>query len=272
MRPTAEGPIDVGALRLGVEDHGDGPTLLFIHGFPLDRTLWAHQVAALAGWRRVAPDLRGFGSTVAPEGGRRIATYADDLVALLDRLGVRRAVVVGLSMGGYVAFDLVRRHRDRVAGLILMDTRAEADGSDARMARDQLIALARSEGVRAVGERMLPRLVGHSTRQTAPRLVERVREMIMRASLTGVLAALEAMRDREDATTVLGDIDVPTLVVVGEEDELTPPAVARRMADGIRSAGMTLVPGAGHLAPLESPAAVTRACAEFLASIREQVA
>lgn len=262
----------VGEVTLAADVRGDGPALLFIHGFPLDRALWAHQVASLAGWRRIAPDLRGLGTSEAPESGYSMAAYADDLVRLLDRLEVRRAVVAGLSMGGYVAFEMLRRHRERVAGLMLMDTRAEADGAEARATREQMIVLARTEGVRAVAERLLPRLVGRSTQQTQPHLVEQVREMMVRAPLPGVVGALGAMRDRADATPLLPEIAVPTLVVVGQEDEMTPPAVARALTDAIPSAAMTVIPGAGHLAPLEAPTAVTRVCAEFLEAMREGVA
>lgn len=270
--PGGEVGFPVGDVTLAADVRGDGPTLLFVHGFPLDRTLWAHQVATMAGWRRIAPDLRGLGASQAPEGGYSMAAYADDLAHLLDRLGIRHAVVVGLSMGGYVAFEMLRRHRDRVAGLILMDTRAEADGAEARAARDQMIALAQAEGVRAVAERLLPRLVGRSTQQTQPHLVEQVREMMARSPLPGVVGALGAMRDRADATPLLADITVPTLVVVGQEDEMTPPATARALTDAIPSAAMTVIPGAGHLAPLEAPTAVTRVCAEFLEAMREGVA
>jgi YbgC/YbaW family acyl-CoA thioester hydrolase len=263
---------DVGGVTLAADLRGDGPALLLVHGFPLDRTLWAHQVATLAGWRRIAPDLRGLGLSDVPAEGYSMAAYADDLAGLLDRLGERRAVIVGLSMGGYVAFEMLRRHRERIAGLILVDTRAEADAPEAKADRDQMIALAREDGVRAVARRMLPRLLGRSTQHAQPRLVERVREMMARAPLAGVVGAVAAMRDREDATPLLAGIGVPTLVIVGQEDEMTPPPVARAMTAAIPSAAMTVIPGAGHLTPLEEPTAVTRVCAEFLEAMRERVA
>jgi len=263
---------DLGEVSLAADVRGEGPALLLIHGFPLDRTLWAHQVAALAGWRRIAPDLRGLGASDVPGEGYEMAAYADDLVMLLDRLGVRRAVVAGLSMGGYVAFEMLRRHRDRIAGLILLDTRADADGPEARENRDDLAAVAQSEGARAVAERLLPRLVGRSTQQTQPHLVEQIREMMAQAPTAGIVGALLAMRDRPDATPLLGAIGLPTLVVVGQEDELTPPSLAREMAGAIPSAALRIIPGAGHLSPLEAPTAVTRVCAEFLEAVREDAA
>jgi YbgC/YbaW family acyl-CoA thioester hydrolase len=260
---------EVGAVTLSVDIRGDGPALLLVHGFPLDRTIWMHQVATLSGWRRIAPDLRGLGEADAPEGGYSMGTYADDLARLLDKLRISRAVVAGLSMGGYVAFELLRRHRDRVAGLILCDTRAEADTPEAKQGRDAMIELARARGAAAVAERMIPKLLGRITRQSQPPLVQRVTEMIARAPVAGIVGALEALRDRPDSTALLPTITVPTLVVVGQDDELTPPATARAMAGAIPNAAMTTIPGAGHVSPLEAPTAVSRVMAEFLEAVRE---
>lgn len=260
---------DVGHVTLAVDSRGDGPALLLLHGFPLDRTIWGHQLATLTGWRRIAPDLRGLGASEAPADGYSMAVYADDLVRLLDRLRVGKAVVAGLSMGGYVAFELLRRHPERIAGLILCDTRAEADSPEAQRGRDDSAALVESQGTGPLAERMLPRLLGRTTQQTQPQLVQQVREMITRAPAAGVAGALRAMRDRPDSTDLLGAIAVPTLVVVGQEDEITPAAAARRMTDAIPSAQMTTIAGAGHVAPLEAPTAVSRVFAEFLSAVRE---
>jgi pimeloyl-ACP methyl ester carboxylesterase len=262
---------DVGRVTIAADVRGDGPALLLVHGFPLDRSLWAHQVATLAGWRRIAPDLRGLGATVAPDDDYSIAAYADDLIGLLDRLRVSRAVVAGLSMGGYVAFEMVRRYRDRVAGLILCDTRADADGPEGRASRDAMIALAQEQGVGVVAERLLPRLLGRTTQLTQPHVVEQVREMMTRAPVAGVVGALQAMKERPDSTPLLPSIGVPTLVVVGQEDEMTPPAIAKVMTGAIPSAAMTVIAGAGHLSPLESPTAVSRVMAEFLEHVRDAV-
>ncbi|HWO88913.1 MAG TPA: alpha/beta fold hydrolase [Gemmatimonadales bacterium] len=254
----------VGDITLAADVRGDGPVLILVHGFPLDRTIWRHQVATLSGWRRVAPDLRGFGFSEAPASGYSLSAYADDLVGLLDRLKVPRAVFAGLSMGGYVLFELLRRHRDRVAGLVLCDTKAEADTPDGKKGRDEMIALARERGTDAIADRMVARVLGRTTQRTQPQLVAQVREMIIRTPVAGVVGALEAMRDRPDSRELLSTITVPTLVIVGEEDELTPPAAARAMTEAIPSAAMTTIPGAGHIAPLEAPTAVSRVLAEFL--------
>jgi pimeloyl-ACP methyl ester carboxylesterase len=144
---------------------------------------------------------------------------------------------------------------------------ADPDTPDGRKGRDALIEVARTQGPAAVAEHLLPRLLGRSTQRTQPQVVERVREMARRAPVPGIIGALTAMRDRADSTPHLGAIDVPTLVVVGEEDELTPPAMARQMTSAIPSAAMTTIPGAGHLAPLEAPTAVSRVIAEFLEAV-----
>lgn len=266
-RPGETARHDVGGLALAVEARGDGPALLLVHGFPLDHALWAHQVAALSHWRRVAPDLRGAGASDVPDTGYSMASYADDLAHLLDQLRIERAVVAGLSMGGYIAFEMVRRHRARVAGLILVDTRADADAPEGRKGRDEMIELARTQGAAAIAERLVPRLLGRSTQQTQPNVVEQLRTMIARTPIAGMVGALGAMRDRPDSTPQLATIDVPTLVVVGAEDDVTPPAAARAMASAIPSATLTTIPGAGHLSPMEAPTAVTRVMAEFLEAL-----
>lgn len=257
---------DVGDVTLGVDVRGDGPAVLFIHGFPLDRTIWKHQVSTLSGWRRIAPDLRGLGSSDVAR-TYSMAAYADDMVRLLDRLRIQKAVVAGLSMGGYVAFEMWRRYRDRISGLMLCDTRADADTADGKRRREEMIRLVESKGSAAVADQMISRVLGRTTLQINAPLVQQVRDMMNKASPEGIAGALRAMRDREDSTALLGTIDVPTLVVVGSEDELTPPAVAKAMTAAIPGATMTTIPTAGHITPLESATAVSRVFAEFLESV-----
>lgn len=266
-RPGEMVRCDIGEVTLAVDVRGEGPALLLVHGFPLDRSLWTHQVATLTGWRRIAPDLRGFGASDAPADGYSMATYAEDLVRLLDRLRVSTAVIAGLSMGGYIAFEILRRYRARVAGLILADTRADADSDEGRRGRDEMAALAASEGATALAGRLVPRLLGRSTQQTQPQLVRPLHETIARAPVAGIVGALRAMRDRPDSTALLASIDVPTLIVVGQEDELTPPELSKAMTAAIPSAAMTIIPAAGHLAPLEAPTAVSRVFGEFLEAV-----
>jgi len=257
---------DVGEVTLGVDIRGDGPALLFIHGFPLDRTIWKHQVSTLSGWRRIAPDLRGLGTSDVAK-NYSMAAYADDMVRLLDRLRVQKAVVAGLSMGGYIAFEMVRRYKDRISGLILCDTKAEADSPEGKRGREEMIKLVESKGTAAIADQMISKVLGKTTLQINAPLVQQVREMMTKASPEGIAGALRAMRDREDSTPLLKTIDVPTLVVVGSEDELTPPPVAKAMASAIPGASMTTIPTAGHISPLESSTAVSRVFSEFLESL-----
>ena len=253
-----------GSRTVGYDDVGTGMPLVFIHGFPHHRGLWAPQVDALARRARcIAPDLRGFGEST-PLAPVSVEAYADDVVALLDHLEVGPAVFVGLSMGGYVALALWRRHRARCDALVLADTRASADDDAARAKRHELIALARQQGSEAIAEAMLPGMVGKSTRERAPEVVARVDAMLRAAPVDGILGALEAMLARPDATPDLPGIDVPTLVVVGAEDVLTPPAAARALAAAIPGARLEVIDGAGHVSNVERPAAFNYVVGEFL--------
>ncbi|HEY9443689.1 MAG TPA: alpha/beta fold hydrolase [Gemmatimonadales bacterium] len=259
----------VNGVTLAVEVRGEGPAVLFVHGYPFDRSIWSHQIAALDGYRRIAPDLRGMGTSDAPDLGYSMEIYAADLAALLDVLGADEVVLCGLSMGGYIAFEFLRRWRSRVRGLVLMDTRAEADSAEARKARDAAAALARERGAEAVTESLLPRVLGRTTRTGASITAERVRGMMSSTPVPGLVGALAAMRDRPDSSPLLPELaGLPTLVLVGEEDELTPPDTARALADRIPGARLVTVPGSGHLPPVERPVETTRALVEFLRSLR----
>jgi YbgC/YbaW family acyl-CoA thioester hydrolase len=260
--------IAVNGVNLAVDVRGQGPAVLFIHGFPFDHTIWEHQLSHLDGWVRIAPDLRGMGQSDAPDLGYSMATYADDLLALLNSLGVERVVLCGLSMGGYVAFEILRRARDRVRGLVLMNSRAEADSPEARKARDASSAQAREGGAAAIAAAMLPRILAAGATTGNPALVERVRQMMEATPVAGMLGAITSLRDRPDSTTLLPTLDgLPTLVIVGEEDQMTPPALSQSMADLMPGSRLIVVPGAGHLTPMERPEVATTAVAEFLAQI-----
>ncbi|MDQ2669220.1 MAG: alpha/beta fold hydrolase [Gemmatimonadota bacterium] len=272
MTARAVGDVDVrrmtvNGVSLAVDVRGDAtmPALLLVHGFPLDRTMWAPLLDALDGTFRIAPDLRGFGRSDAPDLGYSMATYADDLVALLDSLGVDRAVICGLSMGGYIAFELARRSRERLLGLVLMDTRADADSPEARRNRDATAQQARERGPAPIADAMMGRLLSERTPRV---LAERVRAMIMHTPVAGLTGALGAMRDRADSTPLLGELDgIRTLVVVGEDDSITPPAVAREMAAGIPGARLEVISGAAHLPPLEQPRTTAKLIAEFVTQV-----
>ena len=267
-RPSGE-PIDritVNGVSLAIETRGSGPAVLFVHGFPLDRTIWRHQLDTLTGYRRISLDLRGMGRSDAPDLGYSMATYADDLVALLDALGEQQVVLCGQSMGGYIAFEFLRRYRERVRGLVLMDTRAEADSAEGRKARDTLIGRVREQGAIAAAEAMLPRFF---TPTVPPEIIQSIREMILGTPVSGIVGALSAMRERPDSTPLLATlVGIPTLVVVGQEDIITPPVLAEAMAGALPEGRLVEIPGAGHLPCVEQPVPTTRALLKFLQSLR----
>ena len=269
-RGTARDPLRVAAdgAELAVEVRGEGAPVVFIHGFPFDRTMWRHQLAGLSRWKRIALDLRGAGASSAPANGYSVARYADDVVQVLDALGIDRAVVCGLSLGGYILFDLLRRHAGRIRAAVLCNTKATADSPEAKRGRDEMAALAEREGVGAVAERLLPQLLAPATVAAQPDVVTHLRDMIDRTPLPGLVGALRALRDRPDSTPMLGSIGVPVLAVAGADDKIAPVDVMRAMAAAIPGAQFAVIPAAGHLAPLEQPLATSRVVADFLDAVR----
>ena len=256
-----------GGLELAYDEAGTGTPLLLAHGWPLDRTMWAGQVGGLGAHARVlAPDLRGFGgSSVRPP--YTIDQYADDMVAFLDALGLARAIVCGLSMGGYVAFSMLRRHRDRVRALVLADTRATPDTDEARENRRKQIALIEQEGMSALADRQLEPMLGRTTLERQPELAGSVRRTMASIPPEGAIGALRAIADRPDSTAMLASIDVPTLVVGGAEDGITPPSVLRAMAERIPGSRVEIVEQVGHVCPLERPAEFNHVVSEFLGAL-----
>ncbi len=246
----------------------DRPVLLLVHGFPLDSRMWSAQLEGLAGEARlIAPDLRGHGRSDAPAGPYTVEGHADDLAALLDLLGIEQAIVAGLSMGGYVAFAMWRRHAARVAGLALLDTRAEPDTPAGRANRDAGIALIRERGVPALADDLLPKVVAPVSLRDGV-LTGRVRTMMADQPALGMIGALGALRDRPDSVPTLATISVPCLVVVGAEDQLTPPEDARKMAARIGGADMAVIGDAGHMSPMENPAAVNEVLTTFIRRVQ----
>jgi len=246
---------------------GEGPAVLLLHAFPLDLFMWDAQVAALAATRRVVRfDARGFGESAPGDGALTMERIADDGAGLLDLLGIEKAVVGGCSMGGYAAFAFVRRHPQRLAGVVLQDTRAGADTVEARANRATLAAKVLAEGASAAVEAFLPKLVGETTRRERPALVASLRERILATSPRGIANALSGLAARADSRETLPTIAVPTLVLVGAEDVLTPPGEAATMAAAIPKARLDVIPGAGHLANLEDPGATNAALRAFFAA------
>jgi 3-oxoadipate enol-lactonase len=240
-------------------------TLLFLHAFPLSARMWEPQLGlAEHGWHVIAPDLRGFGNGGSDPSADAMDDYAADLIDLLDALHVHDAVVGGLSMGGYVAFALFRLAPRYIKGLILADTRPHADSAEALEGRRRMLTLLADGGIDAVAAEMVPKLLGETTRRGRVDVVERVRRLIGENGPTAVSGALHAMMTRADSTPLLANIHCPTLILVGEEDTLTPPAVAEELRQKVAGAELVVLPGAGHLSNLEAPRAFNRALAHFL--------
>ncbi len=257
--------IRVGEIELSYRDEGDGPPVVLLHGFPFSSRLWAPQIEGLrSGHRVIAPDLRGFGRSPVVPGPYRMETLADDVAGLMDALGLARAAVAGLSMGGYVAFELYRRHPGRVARLMLADTRAEPDDEEGRARRARMAERARAEGTGAIVDGMIPKLVAPATLEERPEIVRELRAIMEEVDPEAVAAALEGMAERADSRPLLAEISVPVLVIVGAEDAITPPAVARAMVEAIPDARLEVVASAGHVSNLERPEAFNAAILDVL--------
>jgi 3-oxoadipate enol-lactonase len=260
------------ATYLAYEGRGHaGPPFLLVHGFPLDRSMWRGQIDGLAPYARVvALDLPGFGASAPAVDGARAFTMeamAEHVIAVADALGFDRFILGGLSMGGYVAFALLRRYRARVLGLALLDTRAEGDSSEAKRGRLETAERATSEGTAFLVERTVANLLAPRTMSERPDLKNGAELMVRRASAAGVAAAQRGMADRRDVRAELAKIDVPTLVGVGADDVITPPEGARTMAQAIRGAQLAVIPNAGHLAPFEQPEATNVALRKLIRKV-----
>lgn len=248
---------------LYVRDAGSGPAIVLLHAFPLSSRMWEPQLEALSGrFRVVAPDLAGFGLSWAPDSTFSLADHAHALELTLDDLQIDELVLVGLSMGGYVAFPLLERLGTRVRGLVLANTRATADDEATANERHRLAAEVEAEGVDVAAEELLPRLVGASTTRDRPELVDRVHALVLENKEPGVAGALRAMAARRDWTSRLGRIACPVLVIASEEDAIVTPAAARKMAARIPDARVEILPG-GHLSNLEAAADFDRVLADF---------
>jgi pimeloyl-ACP methyl ester carboxylesterase len=256
-------------LTLVYQTAGRGRPLLFIHGYPLSRKLWAGQLRGLAPHAQaLAPDLPGFGDSAPQPGPCTVERLADDCVAFLEALGIAQpAVVCGLSMGGYVALAFYRKYAARTAGLILAATRPGADTAEGKAARDKTAALAQEHGAEAIAKAMLPKMFAPATYTAHPELVERGRQIMLSASTPGIVGALQAMRDRPDATPLLAKIKVPTLIVHGAQDQIMPLSEPETMHRLIANSHLVILPKSGHLPNLEQPRAFNQAIRNFLGTL-----
>ena len=260
----------VNGASIDYRDEGTGLPIVFIHAFPLNQTMWDEQVAALKNrYRTITLDLRGFGHSDAPPGPYLMDQMASDVRGLLSLLNIDQAVLVGLSMGGYIALAFYRSYPDAVRALVLADTRSSADTHEARSRRINSAARAEKEGSDAIAEDMVPLLLGRTSLETRPLIVEQVREMIRANSPHGIAGAQRGMSVRRDSTYILPGIDFPVLIIVGSEDGLTPPEEAENLRSGIPGARIRIIANAGHLSNLEQPGAFNDELVAFLGSLEQ---
>jgi pimeloyl-ACP methyl ester carboxylesterase len=244
--------------------------VLLVHAFPLGAAMWEGQVKALpAGWRLIAPDLRGFGGSTIdePDESPRIDDYARDALDLLADLRIDTAVVGGMSMGGYVTMAVLRRQLSIASAVVLFDTRATADSPEGRANRRSMLALVDREGPSGVARDMMPRLLGATTHAQRPTVEAVVRRLIKQQSPAAIRGGIMRMMERPDSREVVARVSVPTLIVVGEEDLLTPVEDSRQLHALIAGSELVIVPRAGHLANLECPEPFNEALSAFLSRL-----
>jgi pimeloyl-ACP methyl ester carboxylesterase len=254
----------VNGVTLAYSDTGIGLPIIFLHAFPLNRTMWAKQEAALSPrFRVITIDLRGHGESDAPLWHYHLDQAAEDVRALLDHLSIQQAMFVGLSMGGYILLAFHRKYADRVKGMVLADTKAQADTPEGKAGRFQMAQIAYKQGPSAIADLMLPKLLSPATIQSRPELVQQVRTMIEGNQISGIAGDLMAMEERPDSVPFLRQITCPTRIIVGELDQATPLSDAQLMAGQIPGAKLAIISNAAHLANLEQPEAFTKIVTEL---------
>lgn len=261
--------IQVNDINLAYDDLGNGPAVLLIHGFPLNRQMWQPQLQPLAdaGYRVIAPDLRGFGASDAPAGAYNMDLLADDIVALLDALKIDRAVIGGMSMGGYVLMNLLERHPDRVRAACFIATRSLADDEAGKARRTAMAAEAERLGANPVIKMFAELLFADGTSNTRPELIARVTSWMRATNPKGLAGGLLAMRDRKDFTPMLPKVEQPSLVIAGAEDRAAPLEVAHILIEGLHGCRSTVIEHAGHMLNMEQPELFNRTLIDFLKSL-----
>jgi len=259
----------IDGITVGYTDQGNGTPLVFIHAFPLSKTMWQPQVDALKDtYRVITIDLGGHGESDIVLWNDTLDDYAKNVIRLLDHLGIVQAVFVGLSMGGYTLFSIYRHYADRVKALVLADTRAQADTEEGKAGRQSMAEVAFKDSASAIADLMLPKLLAPATIEQRPEIVEQVRQMILQTSTAGIVVDLVAMAARPDSTDLLSTITCPTLVIVGEDDQATPVAESQYIAQRIPGSTFVTIPQAGHLSNFEQPAAFNQALNSFFGKCR----
>ena len=243
----------------------NGVPIIFIHGFPFSHEMWKPQLDAfLSGFRAIAYDVRGHGQSDVGDGQFSIEFFVDDLIALMDKLSIPKAILCGLSMGGYIALRTIERFPDRVKGLILADTKSESDGNEARTKRSASLRGVKQDGVAAFAENFAKAIFWSETFSRNPQAIETIKNIIRNNSPLGIGGALLALAARTDTTTFLPSIAIPTLILVGEHDALTPPSASKAMHSAIPGSELAVISNAGHMANVENSEQFDQTMFEFL--------
>jgi 3-oxoadipate enol-lactonase len=241
---------------IAYQDEGDraGTPIVLIHGFPFNRKMWAGQVGPLSKICRVISyDVRGHGQSDVGDANYSLESFVDDLFGIMEHLKLRRTIVCGLSMGGYIALRAVERHPEKFRALILCDTKSSSDSDEARKKRALSAESVKKNGVSSFADEFVRSVLCEKSLATKPELVESVKSMIRGNSALGIAGTLHAIAGRTDTTPALPKMSLRTLILVGDQDKPTPPADAEMMAKNMPDARMYLIPGAGHLSNLENP-------------------
>jgi pimeloyl-ACP methyl ester carboxylesterase len=253
-------------MKIEFEEHGAGKPVVLLHAFPLSREMWRPQIEALqaAGCRVIVPDLRGFGANHSFSDINTMEDMAQDVAEMLDTLKIERAVIGGLSMGGYVAFNFLRKFPEKIAALVLCDTNAAADSEATRAFRFELIEKIEIDGAQALIDEMLPNLICRNTIENKKELVRAIEEMFKKVNPQAAVAALRGMAGRLDQTDLLNRISIPALLIFGEEDKVSNLETAEKMRSAIPIASLVKIHGAGHYSSLEQPEIFNRALIDFI--------
>jgi len=255
-------------VELAYADNGYGQPIVFLHAFPLNQNMWKDQVTDLnPSYRVITFDWRGFGESSLGRAKPSISVFADDLAKLLDHLEIEDVTICGLSMGGYAAFAFFRQYPNRVKALILCDTKAGSDTEEIKQGRYETAKTIHKKGISVLVDTMVPRLLGETTIKSRPQITECIREMIKTAQPEGVAQALTAMAERKDSSDLLPQITCPTMIIVGDEDKLTPPSEADKMSRAIGSSQLAVIRNAGHLPNIEQPVIFDRIVDDFMSRL-----
>lgn len=261
--------VRVGGLRLHYREAGRGLPVVLLHGFPLSLDIWTDAASLLGdSVRLITPDLRGHGDSEAPPGAYSMDALAEDVVGLADALGLERFVLGGHSMGGYVAFRVAARCRERLVGLVLVATRAEADTEEGKARRRAAMEKIRREGGRAFIQEFVPNLLGETTRSQRPELLHKLLRLASQVPDHVLVACLAGMMERPDSRELLKQLDLPALVVAGEQDAVVPVSSARAMAEALLRARLVVVAGSGHVPSVEAPEATAAALRAFFGELQ----